>query len=68
MVDLPAPFGPSSAVTPGPTRNDTSDTATTSPNHFEAPETSIGQTGAMPAAAAPEAGNGGRHRVTRIRW
>ena len=31
-VDLPAPFGPSNAVTPGPTENVTSDTATTSPN------------------------------------
>src|SRR3954453_16584818 len=33
-VDLPAPFGPSSAVTPGPTVNDTSETATTLRNHL----------------------------------
>ncbi len=44
MVDLPAPFGPSRAVTPRPTRKDTSDTATRSPNHFDAPVTSMGHT------------------------
>ena len=36
-VDLPAPFGPSNAVTPGPTPNVTSETATTSPNDFVTP-------------------------------
>ena len=34
-VDLPAPFGPSRPVTPGPTPNVTSETATTSPSHLE---------------------------------
>src|SRR6478735_5906842 len=40
-VDFPAPFGPSRAVTPGPTPNVTSDTATTSPYHFETWSTTI---------------------------
>src|SRR5215210_5005327 len=35
MVDLPAPFGPSKAVTPRPTPKVTSETATISPYHFE---------------------------------
>src|SRR6476620_10712796 len=34
VVDFPAPFGPSSPVTPGPSWNDTSATATTSPYHL----------------------------------
>src|SRR5215203_3858105 len=34
VVDLPAPFGPSSPVTPGPTWKETSATATTSPYHL----------------------------------
>src|SRR5262245_14989219 len=37
IVDLPAPFGPSSAVTPGPTSKLTSETATSAPNHLETP-------------------------------
>ena len=37
IVDFPAPFGPSSAVTPGPISKLTSDTATSAPNHFETP-------------------------------
>ena len=37
IVDLPAPFGPSSAVTPGPTSKLTSETATSGPNHFDTP-------------------------------
>ena len=36
IVDLPAPFGPRSAVTPGP-RRATSETATSAPNHFDTP-------------------------------
>jgi hypothetical protein len=40
MVDFPAPFGPSSAVTPSAIVKLTSDTATTPPNHFETPSTS----------------------------
>ena len=36
-MDLPAPLGPSSAVTPEPRAKLTSDTATTSPNHFDTP-------------------------------
>ena len=35
-VDLPAPFAPRSAVTPGPRVNETSFTAITSPNHLDA--------------------------------
>ena len=38
---MPAPFGPSSAVIPGPMSKLTSETATTFPNHFETPRTSI---------------------------
>src|SRR4051794_25243301 len=34
-VDLPAPFGPRSAVTPGVTPKETSETATISPYHLE---------------------------------
>ncbi len=34
-VDFPAPFGPSSPVTPGPTVMETSLTATTLPNQRE---------------------------------
>ena len=49
IVDLPAPFGPSSAVTPGPMSKLTSETATTFPNHFETPRTSIS---ASPAVRA----------------
>ena len=41
MVDLPAPLGPSSAVTPCPTSKDTSETATTSPNHFDTASTAM---------------------------
>ncbi len=37
IVDLPAPFGPSRAVTPGPTSKLTSETATFAPNHLETP-------------------------------
>src|SRR6478609_4301308 len=40
-VDFPAPFGPSRAVMPGPMPNVTSDTATTSPYHFETWSTMI---------------------------
>src|SRR5688572_20091328 len=35
VVDLPEPFGPSSAVTPGPMLKERSDTATKSPYHFD---------------------------------
>ena len=41
VVVLPAPFGPSSAVTPAFSWKLTSETATTFPNDFEAFETSI---------------------------
>ena len=40
-VVLPAPFGPSSAVTPGSTASETSLTATTPPNHFDTASTAI---------------------------
>ncbi len=45
IVDLPAPFGPRSAVTPTGIVKLTSETATTPPNHFETPSTST--TGAV---------------------
>ena len=35
IVDFPAPFGPRSAVTPGPISKLTSETATSGPNHFD---------------------------------
>ncbi len=59
-VDLPAPLGPSRAVTPGPTVNDTSDTATTSPNHFDTSAMTIdlAATAAVPSACGS----------TRWRW
>src|SRR5215213_2113415 len=37
IVDLPAPLGPSRAVTPGPIPNVRSETATTSPYHLLTP-------------------------------
>src|SRR5215210_4577825 len=37
IVDLPAPFGPRSAVTPAPMPQVRSETATTSPYHLETP-------------------------------
>src|SRR5215208_8459120 len=37
MVDFPAPFGPSSAVTPTPIPKVRSETATTSPYHLATP-------------------------------
>ena len=43
-VDFPAPLGPSNAVTPGPTSNDTSDTATRPLNHLLTLRTAIGET------------------------
>ena len=50
-VDLPAPLGPSRAVTPARTEKLTSDTATTSPNTFDTPSTST--------MAEPLGGSGG---------
>src|SRR5215216_6539670 len=47
QVDLPAPFGPRSAVTPGVTPKETSETATMSPYHFETCSTTI--VGSRPA-------------------
>ena len=41
IVDFPAPFGPRSAVTPIGIEKLTSDTATTPPNHFDTPSTSM---------------------------
>ena len=74
MVDLPAPFGPSSAVTPEPRAKLTSDTATTSPNHFETPVASTIGRGWTVAAdrADPErsghGNHGGGHLVTVRCW
>ena len=50
-VDLPAPLGPSRAVTPARTKKLTSDTATTSPNTFDTLFTST--------MAEPSGGGGG---------
>src|SRR6188472_336868 len=57
-VVLPAPFGPSSAVTPGSTTSETSLTATTPENHLETPSTTmVGSGGALiPAPGAGKAG------------
>src|SRR4051794_21973270 len=41
VVDFPAPFGPSNAVTPGSIEKLTSDTATTSPYHLDRLRTTI---------------------------
>ncbi len=62
MVDLPAPLGPSSAVTPGPRAKLTSDTATTSPNHFDTPVASTIGRGAIVAVDRAQVEGAGRHR------
>ena len=49
VVVLPAPLGPSSPVTPGPSSNDRSATATTSPYHLENRRSST----TAPAAGCP---------------
>src|SRR3954469_21233461 len=56
IVDLPAPFGPRSAVTPAPMPKVRSDTATTSPYHLATPRKAI-------TASAP-AGKPGRSFAT----
>ncbi len=58
---MPAPFGPSSAVMPGPIVKATSDTATTSPNHFETWSSSIMATSAAPTGPAPAPATGAGH-------
>ena len=52
-VDLPAPLGPSSPVTPGPIVIVTSLTATTLPNHRETPGrwTTVGSCGCAPSGS-----------------
>ena len=67
IVDLPAPFGPSSAVTPGPTVNETSETATTSPNHFDTSSTTIIVSGGARPEVARELRRA-RHFTTSRRW
>ena len=52
-VVLPAPFGPSTPVMPGPNEQVTSETATLVPNHFETPATST-------VGSATKAGSAGR--------
>ena len=63
IVDLPAPLGPSSAVTPRPTWKDTSDTATTSVEPLRHTVDGDDRVGAVVAAPRSAAG----HRVTSIR-
>ncbi len=71
MVDLPAPFGPSSAVTPAPTSKLTSDTATSAPNHFDTPSAttrgSIG-TAVTLSERPPAAGIGASTPAFLRRW
>src|SRR5687768_9601052 len=62
-VDLPAPFGPSNAVTPGPTAKVTSETATRSPNHFETWSTAINGGGGGGGGGAGGGGGGGAIEV-----
>ena len=69
-VVLPAPFGPSSPVTPGPNEQLSSDSATFGPNHTDtsvtstvASATNAGSCAGVPSAAvsvisAPPSGNG----------
>ena len=59
-VDLPAPFGPSRAVTPGSTLNDTSDTATSDPNDFDTWSTTTVAVGEKTGGAEGGGGRGDR--------
>ena len=84
IVDFPAPFGPSRAVTPGPTSKLTSETATSAPNHLETfSATTRGSVIGIPrdgdsGASRPRAGQDGgtdtrgdepgRKRCHRIGW
>ena len=63
VVDFPAPLWPSSPVTPGPTANDTSATATVSPYQRETPANSMAGTSVTthpPGTATPARGPRGR--------
>src|SRR5215475_5618223 len=73
MVDLPAPFGPSSTVTPGPMPHVMSETATTSPYHLatarrtmiaSSPGASPGNSGAAMAGESVTALVPGKHDET----
>ncbi len=65
-VDLPAPFGPSRPVTPGPRANEMSLTATTLPYQRETwSSASAGTT--VAAGAGPAARSRGRQRRGRRR-
>jgi len=55
MLDLPAPFGPRRAVTPAESEKVTSETATTSPNHFETFCTAIIAFGSTGTTCGPAA-------------
>ena len=61
-VVLPAPFGPSSPVTPGPNEQLSSDSATLAPNHTETSSTST--VGVAANAGSSVAPSGVRHRST----
>src|SRR5689334_16753781 len=73
MVDLPAPFGPSSPVTPGPMPHVMSETATMSPYHLATPRRTMiasspgaspGSSGAAMAGASVTALVPGKHDET----
>src|SRR5437879_3822967 len=64
-VVFPAPFGPSSPVTPGPNEHDSSDSATFGPKNTDTPETTTvgwatkaGSSDPSVAAGAPTDGPG----------
>ncbi len=55
IVDLPAPFGPRRPVTPGPSTNEMSLTATTLPYQRETPRSSTAAPGVSWRGAGPPA-------------
>src|SRR5215212_3734143 len=59
IVDLPAPFGPSSAVTPAPMPKVRSETATTSPYHLATPRRAI-------TASTPDGKPGRSLRISSV--
>ncbi len=58
IVDLPAPFGPSSPVTPGPRTNEMSFTATTLPYQRETSRSSTAAPGLSSRGAGRPTGRG----------
>ena len=63
---LPAPFGPSSPVTPGPSANETSLTATTLPYQRETWSSAIAGGGSPAAAGAAGSGVAASRRSRRV--